>query len=125
PGETFEGTVEAVEGAVDEASRTLLARARIPNPDGRLRAGMSFKVSAEGKGREYAAVDPLATQWSSDGPYAWTARDGKAAKVQVGIVRRTIDQVLVTGDIAPGDVVVTEGVHAVRPGMPLGEGAAR
>jgi hypothetical protein len=44
-------------------------------------------------------------------------RDSKARRTPVRIVQRNTESVLVAAEgIAPGDTVVTEGVHTVRDG---------
>src|SRR5690606_39055626 len=117
PEEVFEGTVSAVDNRVDDNSRTLLVQAEIPNSKDTLRAGMSFRVSVTFPGDIFPSVDPLAIQWGTDGAFVWVIRDGKAKRTPVRIVQRNTESVLVAAeDIAPGDTVVTEGVHAVRDG---------
>ncbi|MBU4527870.1 MAG: efflux RND transporter periplasmic adaptor subunit [Hoeflea sp.] len=116
PGEVFEGEISAVDNRVDEASRTLRVRARIANADDTLRAGMSFEVSVAFEGERWPAVDPLAIQWDSTGAYVWQIADGKAQRVNVAIIQRNSDSVLVRADLVAGDEVVTEGVQSVRPG---------
>lgn len=116
PGEVFEGEISAVDNRVDEASRTLRVRARIANDDDTLRAGMSFEVSVAFEGERWPAVDPLAIQWDSTGAYVWQITDGKAQRVNVAIIQRNSDSVLVRADLVSGDEVVTEGVQSVRPG---------
>jgi len=44
PGETFRGRIRYVEPQVDEKTRTIPLKLEIPNPDGRLRAGMYATV---------------------------------------------------------------------------------
>lgn len=116
PGEVFEGEITAVDNRVDEASRTLRVRARIANEQDLLRAGMSFEVRVRFSGETYPAVDPLAIQWDSVGAYVWRVVDGKAERVDVVIVQRNADRVLVKADLAEGDQVITEGVQNVRSG---------
>ncbi len=116
PGAVFEGTVSAVDNRLDEASRTLRVRADIPNPDDRLRAGMSFQVSMRFPGDTYPAVNPLAVQWGSDGAFLWTIVDGKAKRMPVRVVQRNTDTVLVDAPLRQGDIVVTEGVQSVTEG---------
>lgn len=119
PGETFTGAISAVDNRLDEASRTLKVQARIDNHDDRLRAGMSFEVDMRFAGQTFPSVDPLAIQWDSQGSYVWRVLDAKAERVPVIIVQRNADLVLVNGDIAVGDVIVTEGVQNVRAGGPV------
>jgi RND family efflux transporter MFP subunit len=120
PDRVFEGTVSAVDNRVDDNSRTLLVQARIPNETDTLRAGMSFRVEVRFPGETYPSVDPLAIQWGTDGSFVWVVRDGKAQRTPVSIVQRNTESVLVAASgIAPGDTVVTQGVHAVRDGAEL------
>jgi RND family efflux transporter MFP subunit len=117
PDEVFEGTVSAVDNRVDDKSRTLLVQAAIPNDRDTLRAGMSFRISVKFPGDAFPSVDPLAIQWGTDGAFVWVIRDGKARRTPIRIVQRNTESVLVAAEgIAPGDTVVTEGVHAVREG---------
>ena len=119
PGDVLDGKITAVDNRLDEASRTMRVQATIPNRDDRLRAGMSFQVTMKFAGDTYPAVEPLAIQWGSDGAFVWLVRDGKGERVPVRIVQRNTESVLVQGDLAEGDMVVTEGVHLVRQGAAL------
>ncbi|MBW3097076.1 efflux RND transporter periplasmic adaptor subunit [Pseudohoeflea coraliihabitans] len=121
PGEVFDGTVSALDNRLDEASRTLRVRAEIANDEDRLRAGMSFQVRMRFAGETYPAVDPLAIQWGADGAYVWRVKDGIAEKVAVSIIQRNAEAVLVEAALAPGEVVVTEGVQSVRANGPVRE----
>ena len=116
PGSTVEGRVISVDNRVDEASRTLRVRASIGNPEDRFRAGMAFRIDLGFTGADYPAVDPLSIQWGSEGAYVWVVREGKATRLPVSLMQRNADFVLVEGDFAPGDLVVTEGVNLLRPG---------
>ena len=116
PGETFDGTVTAVDNRVDEESRTLRTQALVSNERDLLRAGMSFEVEMRFEGETHPAIDPLAIQWDSTGPYAWRVADGKAERVDIAIVQRNADRVLVKAEIAEGDLMITEGVQSVRGG---------
>ncbi len=94
-------------------------RASFDNADDLLRAGMAFSIAMRFPGDTLAAVDPLAVQWSADGAYVWVSDDGKARQVPVRIVQRNNDAVLVDADLAPGTMVVTQGVQLLRPGLPF------
>ncbi|QPC85502.1 efflux RND transporter periplasmic adaptor subunit [Mesorhizobium sp. NBSH29] len=116
PGTVFKGTVAAVDNRVDQKSRTLLVQAKIDNPSDALRAGMSFQVEMRFAGDTYPSVSPLAIQWGTEGAFVWTVVDNKTKRVLVRIIQRNTDEVLVDADIAPGQMVVTEGVQSVREG---------
>lgn len=116
PNSVFSGTVTAIDNRIDDKSRTLWVQATIANPADSLRAGMSFQIAMKFAGDSYPAVSPLAVQWGSDGAFVWTVDNGKARRVPVRIVQRNTETVLVDAPIAAGDLVVTEGVEAVREG---------
>ncbi|ODS54813.1 MAG: efflux transporter periplasmic adaptor subunit [Agrobacterium sp. SCN 61-19] len=116
PGQVFQGSVEAVDSRVDQASRTIRIRAKIDNPDDVLRAGMSFNVVMRFPGDQYAAVNPLAVQWDGEGSFVWQIVDNKSVKTRVTIVQRNSDQILVDASLKEGDVVAVEGLQRVREG---------
>ena len=114
---TLTGEVSAIDSVIDRASRTLLVQGRVPNEGDQLRAGMAFSVSLTFVGDPFLAIPPLAVQWSSDGPFVWTVRGGKAHQVAVEIAQRNSNSVLVlSDDLTADDVVVTEGVQTLREG---------
>ncbi len=119
PGESYAGSVSAVDNRIDAASRTLRVQARITNPADTLRAGMSFRVEMRFSGDRFPSVNPLAIQWGTDGAFIWAVERGIAGRIPVRIVQRNTDSVLVDAPIAEGLMVVTEGVHAVRDGAPV------
>lgn len=114
--QTLAGAVSAIDNRLDEQSRTLRVQAAIDNPDDTLRAGMSFQVSMRFPGDTFPSVDPLAIQWGSDGAFVWAIKEGKARRTPVRIIQRNTESVLVEAALAPGDLVVTEGIHSVREG---------
>ena len=62
-------------------------------------------------------------RWRSSGTrsgaYVWVDDGGAAKQVPVRIVQRNNDAVLVDAALAPGTVVVTQGVQMLRPGAPV------
>ncbi|GLS40729.1 hemolysin secretion protein D [Mesorhizobium tianshanense] len=116
PNKAYTGTVSAIDNHIDEASRTLLVKAKIANPADSLRAGMSFQITMKFPGDSYPAVSPLAIQWGSDGAYIWAIEDGKAKRVAVRIIQRNTETVLIDAPIVSGDMVVTEGTQSVSEG---------
>ncbi|MGQ0565878.1 MAG: efflux RND transporter periplasmic adaptor subunit [Gemmobacter sp.] len=128
PGALLPGRIVALDNRVDETSRSLLVQASIDNAEDALRAGMAFSVVLDFTGGDYPAVDPLAIQWDATGAFVWIVRDGKAQRLAVRIIQRNSDAVLVEADLAEGDLVVTEGVQALRPGTDVrvapGDGAS-
>lgn len=117
PSLALQATITAVDPQVDAASGSFEVEAVLPNPDGTLASGMTFAAALHFAGDTHVAVDPLAVQWGAQGAYVWRlAEDGTVAKVQVRIVQRNTDAVLVAGEIAEGDPIVVEGLDGLRPG---------
>lgn len=117
PGEEFTGVVESIGSRIDPESRTFAVRARVPNPNGRLLAGMSFAVYVDIEGKQYPSVAEISVLWGDEGTYVWRIDDeNKVSRVPVRVVKRTNGRILLDGGIAQGDLVVVEGVLRLRPG---------
>lgn len=116
PGETFTGVVESIASRIDPDSRTFSVRARVPNPNSRLLAGMSFAVYVDIEGKQYPSVAEISVLWGDGGTYIWRIEDEKVSRVPVRVVKRTNGRILLDGDIAKGDLIVVEGVLRLRPG---------
>lgn len=125
PGQSFSGTVYALEPAVDEATRTVLARARIANPELKLRPGMFARVTLQLGARENAVWIPeQAVVPRGQDAFVYRVANGKAELVKVRLGVRRPGEVEVLAGLAPGDLVVTDGTLRLFPGatvMPIGE----
>lgn len=119
PDLSLDGKISALDNRLDPASRTLLAQAALPNVDDRLRPGMAFAVEMRLPGEPFPEIDALAIQWGAEGAFVWVERDGRATRAPVRIVQRNAERVLVSGDLVPGERVVSEGVQRVREGAAL------
>lgn len=116
-GDAVAGAVADLGSRVSERTRTFVVRAAIPNPDDRLRPGMSFRVTVDVDGHIHPEVPEIAIQWGGDGSYLWALTGGVARRVPVVIVQRQAGKVLVDGDLRVGDQVVVEGLHRMREGV--------
>ncbi len=118
PGDIFKGEVARVDSRIDPQKRTLRVRARVPNADDRLRAGMAFRIHLRLAGEEFSTVPSVAIQWDRQGAYLWlVTEDDRARRVSVRVLKRSDGMVMVEGDLVPGDRVVVEGVQRLRDGM--------
>jgi membrane fusion protein (multidrug efflux system) len=117
PGEAFTGTVDSTASRIDPDTRTLRVRARIPNPDDRLRTGMSFVIRLPLQGDRFPSIPSIAVQWDRKGAYVWRVTDGVAERVEVRVLKREDQWVLVDAPLAADDLVVVEGVQRMRPGI--------
>lgn len=118
PGEAFSGRVDSTAARIDPVTRTLTVRARLPNPEDRLRSGMSFVIRVPIGGNRLPSVPSVSVQWQREGAYVWRidAQD-RAEKVYIEVRKRSDTWVLVEGGIVEGDRIVVEGVQRLRPGI--------
>ncbi len=120
PGEKFKGEVYAIDPLIDESGRSILLRARLPNPDGRLRPGLFVRVSLVLNERDDAIQVPeQALMPQGQDQFVFKVADGKAVltKVEVGIRRDGMAEIV--EGLAPGDQVVTAGQLKIRDGVPV------
>ncbi|MEO6300967.1 MAG: efflux RND transporter periplasmic adaptor subunit [Paracoccaceae bacterium] len=116
PQDTLSAKVVAIDNSIDPASGTFQLQAEVANTTGDLRPGMAFTVTMKFPGDSFVAVDPLAVQWGSQGAYVWRVTEGKIEKVMIRIMQRNTESVLVSGEVAAGDAVVTEGIDGLKAG---------
>ncbi|WP_226633416.1 efflux RND transporter periplasmic adaptor subunit [Novosphingobium profundi] len=123
PGRTFTARISTIEPQVSKDTRNVTAQAVLANPDGALRPGMYVSVALKLGEQDDALVLPVtAIQTSAQGDSVIVIRGenarkgGKAEIVPVTTGRRMGDEVVVTGKLSPGDVVVAQGQLRVQPG---------
>ncbi len=117
-GEVYEGSIDAVGTRIDPETRTLAVRGEIPNPGLALIPGSTFSISVRLEGKPAPLVPGLAVQWDRKGAYVWRMTDANAVeRVDVAIVARNGDQVMVDAALKAGDKVVSEGGDQLRPGQ--------
>ncbi len=118
---TAQGEVIQLGSRINPETRTFVVRARVDNRPDQLRPGMSFRVKLDLEGLPYPVLSEIALQWGAEGAYVWVVEDGKAVQVPVSIIQRQQGQVLVEAgqseSLAPGRLVVVEGIQRLRPGM--------
>lgn len=111
--------IAQVDSRINEADRTLRARALLDNRSDQFRPGMSFRVNLTIEGDRYAAIPESALLWGATGAYIWLAVDGKAQKLDVSVHQRLRGTILVSGDITVGDTLISEGVQRLRTGQSI------
>jgi len=120
PGEEFSGRVYAVEPVVDDRTRTVLMRARIPNKSNKLKPGMFVRVAVTLASRPNAIIVPEQSIWPQGrDTFVFRVIEGKAALTKIEIGNRHPGQVEVMSGLAPNDIVVTEGQIKLRDGAPV------
>jgi len=120
PGQTFSGTVHAIDPVVDPVSRNVRVRARIANPKGQLKPGMFARATADLGGKTSAILLPeQVIVPKSDGSYVFLAVDGKAELRKVTLGKREPGRVEIVSGVKAGDTVVLDGQIKLRPGVPV------
>lgn len=116
PGETFPATVDYVAPAMDEKTRTLKVRVGVPNPRGKLRAGMFVNVELLlPTGREALAVPTAAVLADEGRSFVFVRHHGEYwVRRPVTLGPRSGGWVEVTKGLAGGETVATEGCFLLK-----------
>ena len=127
PNEIFTGKVFAIAPRVDEASRSILLRAKISNDRGMLRPGIFAKVQLRLASRDNALLIPEEALWPvGRDMFVYRVVDGKALMSKIKIGKRLKGQVEVLEGLNAGDTVITAGQMKLRneaPVMPINQPA--
>lgn len=118
PSRRYEGTIQAIDPRVDEATRTLRLRARLPNPEHALKPGMFARVRLELGDQSNAVFVPEQALFSK-GSQALVFRieNGKAWSTPVKTGLRRPGSVEIVEGLRGGEQVVIEGLQKLRDGM--------
>jgi membrane fusion protein (multidrug efflux system) len=120
PADRFRGTVYFVDPRVNPDTRTVLVKARLPNPDGRLRAGMFANLELILQVRKQAVVIPeSALLLEGDRASVFVVEDGKAQPRPVTPGVRLAGAMEIREGLQPGELVVIEGTQKLGPGVPV------
>jgi membrane fusion protein, multidrug efflux system len=122
PGKAFKGQVDAVDSLLDSNGRSLLVRARLPNPAGELRSGMFARTRIVFASRANALVVPEEALVPLSGKqYLVKVVDGPnggkvSQRLEARIGMRLPGKVEILEGLSHGDVVVTAGqTRLLRP----------
>ncbi|MEW6246194.1 MAG: efflux RND transporter periplasmic adaptor subunit [Nitrospirota bacterium] len=118
PGETFSGEIYAVDPRVEAVNRALHVRARVPNPDGKLRPGLFARVTVILTRRDDALLIPEeAVVFQGDKSFVYRVIDRVARRTEVTLGARAGTLVHVRSGLDRGDVVVRAGHHKLKDGL--------
>jgi membrane fusion protein (multidrug efflux system) len=121
PNEAFEGEVSVISPTVDSKTRTLRVKARIANPDGRLRPGLFARTDLGVAKREGALLVPeQAVLQRTEGEIIFLATaDGHAQRVVVKTGLHRDGKVEIVEGLAADDEVIVSGHAALVDGSPI------
>ena len=117
--QVFTGTVKSINSRVDPATRSIVARAIINNPDGKLKPGLLMTVELLKNPREGVVIPeealiPLGrTNFVVVVDQSKTPATAERREVQIGT--RNFGTVEILEGLAAGELVVTHGNTRVRP----------
>jgi membrane fusion protein (multidrug efflux system) len=121
PGRIFNATVDFIDPVVQTANRTIMVKARAPNPNRVLRPGMFVEARLATATRMNAIVIPEdAVQPLRTANIVWAVEGGKASRRVVQLGARSQGIVEVLSGIKAGELVVVGGLERMAEGMPLG-----
>jgi len=111
PGEVFRGRLILIGDAVDTETRTVISRAEVPNPGGRLKTGMYVEAVFEGSGERKALVVPESAIQDDEGKSVVFVRTGERTFTRRAVVagEQLSDTVEITEGLAEGEEVVVSG----------------
>jgi membrane fusion protein, multidrug efflux system len=122
-GETFSGRIALIDTRVNEQTRSVTARAEIPNPGSRIRPGMAIRVAVAQGQRTAPAVPESAVQYEGEGAFVYRiaagARGATAQRVEVETGAVESGFVEIVSGLNAGDRVVGSGLNRIQPGAPV------
>ena len=130
PGNTFRGTIEALDARVSKETRTLQVRGRLTNPDHKLLPGMFANVRVlAGAPTDVVTVPRTAVTYSLYGDTVYVVKRAKApagtAPALIAERRRVTvgeiygERVVLADGVKDGERVVTTGQIKLRPGTEI------
>ncbi len=118
PDQPFRGQIATIDPVIDPNTRSVTVRARLPNPDRRLKPGMLLTVAIETAPRMSLSVPELAVVGEGESRFVYTVGpDGAAKRVPVRTGIRQEGRIEIVEGLRPGQQVVTEGVVKLADGM--------
>jgi membrane fusion protein (multidrug efflux system) len=145
PGQVFKGEIEAFDARVNQETRTLMVRGRVPNPERKLLPGMFANVAVvAGEPKTLVSVPRTAVTYGLYGDSVWVAKEAQvpgpaepsssgeavaaigATETKLIAERRFVrlgqsqgETVAIVEGISEGDDVVTSGQLKLQPGAAI------
>lgn len=121
PKDSFKGEIYFISPQLEAGTRTALIKARIANPDGKLKGGMFASLNLTLQLRESALVIPepaIISNGDATIVFALTPTNTAFMKpIKTGL--RLAGKVEVLSGLTAGEMVVVEGTQKLRPGAPV------
>jgi len=120
PGLQFNGEITNIDSRIDPRTRSIQVRAKIPNPDLKLRPGMLLQINLEKRVLSALVVPESAVVPEGDEQFVFVVNsDSKAIKTLVILGERKPGWVQIVNGLEAGQKVITQGTLRVRDGSPV------
>ncbi|PTM42096.1 efflux RND transporter periplasmic adaptor subunit [Bosea sp. 124] len=121
-GSTYDqkGRVDFVDVSVERSTDTVLVRATLPNPGGKLIDGALVRVAVQGEQTDEKVLIPQSALIADQqGAYVFAVEDGKAVVKRIKIGSEVGAYVTIDQGLAGNEQIVVEGLQNLRPGTPV------
>jgi membrane fusion protein, multidrug efflux system len=117
-GKPFEGKIERIAPAVDPMTRQIPILVGIPNPEGRLLAGLFAEGRVAAEQHDGLVVPSSAVDTTGVRPTVLRVKDGviEQVEIEVGVQDTESEVVEAKSGVAQGDMLVLQGKGDVKPG---------
>lgn len=121
PDDQFEGQIYFIDPRVEEQTRTALVKAKLSNPDGKLRQGMFANLNLIVGVRQKALVVPeIALIARGEDVFVFIVdKENKAQIKPVKVGVRLAGQAEIVDGLSEGENVIVEGYQKIGPGSPV------
>ncbi|MBL9131831.1 MAG: efflux RND transporter periplasmic adaptor subunit [Verrucomicrobiaceae bacterium] len=116
---TFEGKLAHLDSRLDPVTRSVAARAEVPNPDLLLKPGMLVMVTLVVEPRLSLAVPERSLVPIGAKAYVFTIDNDKARRVEVKTGRRKPGTVEIISGITEGQLIVADGLVGLQDGAAI------
>lgn len=119
PGEEFEARIRAISAAVQPNSRTLMIRAEVPNPTGRLKVGLFVEGRLLTGVKPGAFVVPASAVWRRVGqpPFVFVVEGDMARRRDVKLGIENTERIEIVEGLATGETVLAEQTLELADGV--------
>lgn len=120
PGKIFVGTVSFISPTINTENRSVSIYADVPNDNNQLAPGMFVDATQLLGNQERVLMVPSRSLVPiMDGEQVYKVIDGKASAVTVTVGKRTENDVEIIHGLSSNDMVITDGQHKIKHGMPV------
>jgi RND family efflux transporter MFP subunit len=118
PDEALPGKLRELSPVADTATRTYTAKISLPKAPEDVRLGMTAYVTFTANGENPMLKVPLTALVQNQGASAvWLVENGTVRLAPVQLAGASGNEMLIASGLTPGQVVVTAGVHLLKPGQ--------